>query len=64
MSSLSSSKQKKNFLKSIQKRGIEKMLEDQLDAHLDYDKHSPRKEDNSRNAYSKKTIKRAMGTIK
>ena len=50
-----------NFLKSIQKRGIEKMLEGELDAHLDYDKHSPRKEDNSRNGYSKKMIKTSYG---
>lgn len=50
-----------NFLKSIQKRGIEKMLEGELDAHLDYDKHSPRKDDNSRNGYSKKTIKTSYG---
>ena len=50
-----------NFLKSIQKRGIEKMLEGELDAHLDYDKHSPRKEDNSRNGYSTKTIKTSYG---
>lgn len=50
-----------NFLKSIQKRGIEKMLEGELDAHLDYDKHSLRKENNSRNGYSKKTIKTSYG---
>ena len=50
-----------NFLKSIQKRGIEKMLEGELDAHLDYDKHSPRKENNSRNDYSKETIKTSYG---
>ena len=50
-----------NFLKSIQKRGIEKMLEGELDAHLDYDKHSLRKENNSRNGYSKKTIKIRYG---
>ena|SRR5690554_4679657 len=28
-----------SFLKQIQKRGIEKMLEGELDGHLDYDKH-------------------------
>ncbi len=50
-----------NFLKSIQKPGIEKMLEGELDAHLDYDKHSHRKEDNSRNGYSTKTIKTSYG---
>lgn len=29
-----------SFLKNIQKRGIEKMLEGELDAHLDYGKHN------------------------
>ena len=58
---MSSSNSFQNFLKSIQKRGIEKMLEGELDAHLDYDKHSPRKEDNSRNGYSTKTIKTSYG---
>lgn len=28
-----------DFLKELQKRGIEKMLEGELDAHLDYSKH-------------------------
>jgi len=37
------------------------MLEGELDAHLDYDKHSPRKENNSRNDYSKETIKTSYG---
>lgn len=38
-----------SFLKDLQKRGIEKMLEGELDAHLDYNKHERRKEDNTRN---------------
>lgn len=41
----------------MQKRGIEKMLEGELDAHLDYDKHDSRKGDNARNGYSNKKIK-------
>ena len=32
-----------SFLKDLQKRGIEKMLEGELDAHLDYNKHDRRK---------------------
>ena len=32
-----------------------------MDAHLDYDKHSHRKEENSRNGYSTKTIKTSYG---
>ena len=46
-----------NFLKDLQKRGIEKMLEGELDAHLDYDKHDLRKDQNVRNGYTTKKIK-------
>lgn len=53
-----------DFLKSIQKRGIEKMLEGELDAHLDYSKHDPRKDSNSRNGYSTKQIKTSYGEEK
>ena len=52
-----------SFLKSIQKRAIEKMLEGELDAHLDYDKHKTSSNSNSRNGYSKKTIKSASGQL-
>ena len=38
-----------SFLKELQKRGIEKMLDGELDAHLDYKKHDNKKEENSRN---------------
>lgn len=50
-----------DFLKSIQKRGIEKILEGELDAHLDYDKHQPSKTTNSRNGYTSKSIKTSHG---
>lgn len=49
------------FLKQIQKRGIEKMLEGELDAHLDYEKHQKRKGSNSRNGYGKKKVKTSLG---
>ncbi|KKN12526.1 hypothetical protein LCGC14_1015520, partial [marine sediment metagenome] len=43
------------FLKELQqKRGIEKMLDGELDGHLDYEKHQKRKGENSRNGHSKK----------
>ena len=45
------------FLKSIQKRGIEKMLEGELDAHLDYDRHQQSDNSNARNGYASKRIK-------
>lgn len=50
-----------DFLKEIQKRGIEKMLEGELDAHLGYSKNEKALQPNSRNGYSKKTIKNRFG---
>ncbi|MCV6628846.1 MAG: IS256 family transposase [Flavobacteriaceae bacterium] len=49
------------FLKQIQKRGIEKMLEGELDGHLDYSKHEKSSNKNSRNGYSSKKIKTSFG---
>jgi transposase-like protein len=50
-----------DFLKQIQKRGIEKMLEGELDSHLDYDKHSKSNSTNARNGYTQKKIRTSMG---
>src|SRR5690625_4929015 len=50
-----------DFLKQVQTRGIEKMLEGELDAHLGYDKHIKSKTDNARNGYGKKKIKTSFG---
>ena len=49
------------FLKELQKRGIEKMLEGELDGHLDYGKHQRSKTDNSRNGHSKKKVRTSFG---
>lgn len=49
------------FLKQIQKRGIEKMLEGELDGYLDYDKHQKSSGSNVRNGHSKKKIKTSFG---
>ena len=49
------------FLKELQKRGIEKMLEGELDGHLDYDKHQKSKDNNSRNGYSSKKVRTSFG---
>ncbi len=49
------------FLKEIQKRGIEKMLEGELDGHLDYGKHKKSISGNARNGHSKKKIKTSFG---
>ncbi len=45
------------FLKQLQKRGIEKML----DGHLDHDKHQKFKGDNSRNGYATKKVRTSFG---
>ena len=50
-----------DFLAQIQKRGIEKMLEGELDSHLGYDKHEHNEGSNSRNGYGKKKIKTSYG---
>lgn len=50
-----------DFLKQIQKRGIEKMLEGELDGHLDYNKHQRSTGSNSRNGHSRKKIKTSFG---
>lgn len=50
-----------SFLAQLQKRGIEKMLEGELDAHLGYDKHAHATSTNSRNGFSSKRIKTSFG---
>jgi len=50
-----------SFLKELQKRGIEQLLEGELDAHLGYEKHRVSDNQNSRNGYINKTIKTSHG---
>lgn len=50
-----------SFLKELQKRGIEKMLEGELDAHLGYDKNQKSNSKNARNGYSEKIVHTSMG---
>lgn len=50
-----------SFLAQIQKRGVEQILEGELDSHLGYDKHQPSPGDNARNGHSKKKIKNQFG---
>lgn len=50
-----------NFLKQIQKRGIEKMLEGELDGHLGYEKHQTSDNPNTRNGYSNKKVRTSFG---
>lgn len=50
-----------NFLGQLQKRGIEKILEGELDGHLDYEKHQKSENSNTRNGYATKKIKTSYG---
>lgn len=50
-----------SFLSELHKRGIEQMLEGEIDAHLDYVKHQRSSNPNSRNGSSTKRIKTAYG---
>ena len=52
-----------NFMDSLYKRGIEKMLEGELTAHLGYNKHSSSSSSNSRNGYDTKNIKTEHGKL-
>ena len=50
-----------SFLKELHSRGIEQILEGELDEHLGYDKHKKKGSSNARNGYSKKIIKTENG---
>ena len=48
-----------SFMDQMYKRGVEKMLEGELDAHLGYEKHerSTKHSPNARNGYGRKRVK-------
>ena len=50
-----------DFLSDLQKRGIEKILEGELDAPLGYDKNQKSANANSRNDYAHKNIRTSFG---
>ena len=51
-----------NFVNELYKRGVETMLEGELEAHLGYSKHTQNtKLDNARNGHGKKKIKTEQG---
>ncbi len=50
-----------NFLAQVQKRGIEKILEGELDDHLGYPKNEKALKPNARNGYSSKMVKTSFG---
>lgn len=57
----STGKELNDFLKQLQKRGLEKMLEGEFDHHLGYDKHQKSPTGNFRNGSSNKTIRTSFG---
>jgi len=54
----------KEFLHELQKRGVEQLLEGELDAHLGYQKHQQSENPNARNGHITKTIKTDHGSHK
>lgn len=50
-----------DFFSLLHKRGLEAMLEGELDAHLGYEKHAKSGANNTRNGHSTKTIKTSLG---
>jgi putative transposase len=52
-----------SFLGQIQKRGVEAILEGELDNHLGYEKHGETADDNTRNGHSKKKLRNSYGEI-
>lgn len=54
-------KEFESFLSQLHKRGIEQMLEGELDHHLGYEKHARSDQSNARNGYGSKTIKTDFG---
>lgn len=52
-----------SFLGQLQKRGVEAVLEGELDSHLGYEKHQSSSSDNFRNGHTKKKLRNQYGEI-
>lgn len=52
-----------SFIQQLKKRGIEQLLEGELDSHLGYERHDRSDTPNARNGHSKKTIKTTEGPV-
>jgi transposase-like protein len=50
-----------SFLGELQKRGVEQLLEGEMDAHLGYGKHQESDAENARNGHGRKTIRTSYG---
>ncbi len=53
-----------SFIEQLQKRGIEQLLEGEMDDHLGYEKHARTDKPNARNGHTTKTIKLVLGNPK
>jgi len=51
------------FLKQLQKRGIKKMLEGELDGYLGYSKHEQTTASNARNGFTQKKVRTSFGEL-
>jgi len=52
-----------SFIQQLKKRGIEQLLEGELDAHLGYERHDRSETKNSRNGHTTKKIKTTEGAM-
>ena len=52
-----------SFIHQLQQRGIEQLLEGEMDNHLGYEKHERGETDNSRNGHGKKVLKLESGAM-
>lgn len=52
-----------SFIQQLKKRGIEQLLEGELDAHLGYERHDRSASANARNGHNKKSIKTTEGQM-
>lgn len=50
-----------DFLHQLQKRGVEQILEGELDAHVGYEKHASSDSENARNGHTSKKIRTMYG---
>ena len=55
------SKDFSSFMEQLYKRGVEQLLEGELDAHLGYEKHQSSSTKNSRNGHTHKKIRSEYG---
>ncbi|BAV94688.1 transposase [Ichthyobacterium seriolicida] len=53
-----------SFLKEIQRRGIEKILEGELGSHLDYSKYEQSNNTNFHNGYYTENVRASLGESK